>query len=71
MTDLAELFARDPLSLTKEDVSSVVTEYRARRGQFTLGAMKAGKVAKPTKKAAAVSGLDLKLDLSAVLGGKK
>lgn len=42
MSDLSELFARDPLSYTKEDVTTIVQELRNRRHQFNLGNAKAG-----------------------------
>lgn len=63
MSDLAELFARDPLSYTKEgkELETIIEEMRKKRGQFNLGNAKAGKIAKaPTsEKGKAVSGLDL------------
>lgn len=46
MSDLTELFSRDPLKLTKADVSAIVTAYREKRKQFNLGGTLAGK-AKP------------------------
>ena len=72
MSDLAELFARDPLSYTKDggELRTIVEAMRAKRGQFLLGNAKAGSM-KPTKvseKAAAaqealkgvdIGGLDL------------
>lgn len=74
MTDLAELFARDPLTLTKDDISALVTELRSRRSQFTLGAQKAGNVKAPTAKQKAsaelATNLGLKLDLSSLIGKK-
>lgn len=73
-TDLAELFSRDPLTLTRADITQLVTELRSRRGQFTLGAQKAGSMKAPSAKAKATSELGaklgIKLDLSAVLGKK-
>lgn len=75
--DLAELFARDPLTYTKgpsgsphdgPEVVAIVERYRQSRGQFALGNQTAGKApAKPRSAAAKASaGLDLKLDLSAL-----
>lgn len=73
-TDLAELFARDPLTLTRPDVDRLVTELRARRTQFTLGAQKAGSMKAPSAKAKAASELSaklgIKLDLSSIVGKK-
>lgn len=68
MSDLADLFARDPLSFTKEggELATIIEAMRQKRGQFNLGNAKAGKVTgKPSEKAAAVAdalklgGLDL------------
>lgn len=62
MSDLAELFARDPLSYTKDgkELETIIEEMRKKRGQFNLGNAKAGKVTGPTsEKAKAVSKLDL------------
>jgi len=44
MTDLADIFARDPLGYTKEggELRIIIEEMRKRRGQFNLGNMKAG-----------------------------
>lgn len=44
MTDLAELFARDPLHCADKDIEDLVAQYRSMRKQFTLGDMKAGTV---------------------------
>ncbi len=73
-TDIAELFSRDPLGFTKEngEVRAIVTKLRTMRGQFNLGAMKAGnlKPKAPTKAAKAVAGVQLKgvsLNLQALL----
>lgn len=67
MTDIAELFARDPMSLTKEDISAIVEEYRKMRGQFNLGNKMAGSTKPKTEKAKAaidlaeILNLDIKL----------
>lgn len=74
MTDLAELFARDPLTLNREDFSAIVAELRSRRAQFTLGAQKAGSMKPKTEKqkatAALTESLGIKIDLSSILGKK-
>lgn len=63
MSDLADLFARDPQSYTKEggELAAIVAAMREKRGQFNLGNAKAGKVTagKPSEKAAAVAGLNI------------
>lgn len=59
MTDepstLAELFAKDPLHYTEQDLSAVVEKMRASRHQFVAGDRSAGKVKKadPAKAKAA------------------
>lgn len=52
MTDLAELFSRDPNKCTKDDIRAIVVAFRERRKQFNAGASLAGKVKPPTGKAA-------------------
>lgn len=42
MSDIADLFARDPLSLTKPDIEVIVKYYREKRAQFNLGDKTAG-----------------------------
>lgn len=56
MTDITELFARDPLKLTKPEVREIVEIYRAKRYQFVLGDKTAGS----TKKVAKENGPKLK-----------
>lgn len=64
MSDLTEIFARDPLSYTKEDLRTIIEEMRKRRGQFNLGNMKAGSTKPLSEKAKAVDGLNIgELDL--------
>lgn len=71
MTDLAELFARDPLTFTKEggEVAAIVARLRESRGQFALGNQKAGsmKPAKPSKTAAKLTGVKLNINLESLL----
>jgi hypothetical protein len=47
MTDIATLFASDPLGLSDKDLDTLVAELRARRAQYNAGAIGAGKVKKP------------------------
>lgn len=68
--DIQEIFATDPLNLTKSDISAVVEYFRKSRGQFNLGDMKAGATsAAARKKQSAIAELDkalgkgLELDL--------
>lgn len=75
MTDINELFQRDPLTFTKEggEIKAMVAKMRESRSQFSLGSMKAGKVAAPKsatgKAAASLSGLSL--NLQSLIGGDK
>ena len=51
MSDTSELFARNPLKLTREDIGQLINELQKARVQFNLGAKtepkpKAAKVAK-------------------------
>lgn len=48
-TDIAELFARDPLSYTKEDRSFIVDFYRNQRKNFELGMKAPARAAKAPK----------------------
>lgn len=74
MSDLLELFARDPLTMTREDISSIVDTLRKNRGQFNLGSMKAGTVKAPTsaraKAVAELSKSGLSLNFQSLISGK-
>lgn len=50
MTDIQEIFQRDPLDLTTEDLTAIITKFRASRGQFNLGDKKAGVTKPPSAK---------------------
>jgi hypothetical protein len=39
---ISELFARDPLQLTANNIDDIIEYYRARRTQFNLGMKDAG-----------------------------
>ena len=64
MTDLATLFARDPLELTKDDISTIVDTMRQSRRAFNLGNMKAGSTKPKTEKQKTIEGLASKLNIS-------
>lgn len=67
-TDLHELYSRDPLLLTRDDIRALITDLRGRHAQYNLGNMKAGKATRTTKPSKLESlGLNLKLDLSSAL----
>ncbi len=66
MTTIAEIFATDPLDLTKDDIHLVVQYLRDKRHQFVAGNKAAGTVNAPTAKtptAKAAAGLKAQLSL--------
>ena len=63
MSDLATLFARDPLTLTQSNLSTIVSEMRKSRHQFNAGNMKAGSTKPKTEKQKALADLAGKLNL--------
>lgn len=64
MSDLATLFARDPLQLTSEDIRSIIEEMRKSRHAFNAGNMKAGSTKPPTEKQKTISALAEKMNIS-------
>lgn len=64
MSDLAELFARDPLQLSQQDIETIVIEMRKSRHAFNAGNMKAGSTKPKTEKQKQVSALVDKLNIS-------
>lgn len=50
MSDIAQLFATDPLKLSRQDIESIIKEFRAKRSAFNIGNMKAGSTKPPTEK---------------------
>jgi hypothetical protein len=46
LSDINELFARDPLKLSREDIAEIVNYYISKRQQFNLGDKTAGKTKK-------------------------
>lgn len=65
MSDLAELFARDPLQLTKDDIRSIIEEMRKSRHAFNAGNAKAGSTKPKTEKQKTIASLaeKMKIDL--------
>jgi len=64
MTDMNELFSRDPLSLTDENIDQIIEEMRKRRHLFNAGGATATKAApKVTAAQAATKSLKIELDL--------
>lgn len=64
MSDIAELFARDPLKLTREDLTTIVAKFRESRGQFTLGNKMAGSTKPKTEKQKATLDIASKLNIT-------
>lgn len=54
-TPIAELMARDPISLSDQDIDAIITDLRSKRKRFVLGDAKAGSMKAPTAKAAAAT----------------
>lgn len=42
MSDISDLFALDPLKLTRENIEAIIAHYRQARANFNLGAKQAG-----------------------------
>lgn len=65
MTDIATLFARDPLTLTQPELTLIVEEMRKSRGAFNAGNRKAGSTKPKTEKQKQMSELlgGLSIDL--------
>lgn len=64
MNDISELFSRDPLTLTKADISKIIDTMRASRHAFNQGNIKAGSTKPPTEKQKQISELGAKLKIS-------
>lgn len=50
MSDIMELFARDPLDLSKQDIETIIAKFRESRKAFNLGNVRAGSTKPPTAK---------------------
>lgn len=62
MSDIAELFARDPLKLSDQDLLSIIGRFRAARHQFNLGNKMAGSTKPKTEKQQKVADTAAKLN---------
>lgn len=64
---LHEIMAKDPLEMTKEDITSIIEEMRKSRGAFNAGNLRAGSTKPKTEKQKQVESLGevlgLKFDL--------
>ena len=63
MTDVSELFQRDPSNLTKNDIRAIIERFRSQRHQFNAGDMKAGSTKPLTKRQQVVKDLSEELDI--------
>lgn len=63
MTDLSQLFARNPLDLTKSDITALVEAFRKSRHQFSLGNATAGRTKPLSEKQQRLATLSDKLDI--------
>lgn len=61
-TDINELFSRDPLKLTDEDITQIIVEFRKRRNLFNANPAAAAPK-KLTDKEKAASSLKIDIDL--------
>lgn len=67
MTDIARLFAEDPLSLTRPNIDEIIGYYREARKNFNNGEKAAGSTKKLKAEAAPKAKVE-KLDLDKLLG---
>lgn len=63
MSDIARLFSQDPLSLTKEDISSIVAEMRSSLHLFNAKPQAGAKPKGEKKASAEVQAISSKLSL--------
>lgn len=59
MSDLATLFATDPLGLSDQDLNTIISKYREARKNFNLGEKSAGATKKVAAKQPKITDLDL------------
>jgi hypothetical protein len=63
MSDLQTLFSRDPLTLTKDNIRSIIEEMRKSRHAFNMGNAKAGSTKPPTEKQKVIQSLAEKMKI--------
>lgn len=61
MSDIAELFARDPLHLQDADLDAIILYYREKRETFLSGPVKAAKRVKDPKSKVDLDTLDIEI----------
>ena len=62
-TDIAELFRRDPLKLSDQDIDQIIEQFRSSRHQFNKGNMKAGSTKPLTEKQKTAKEMSEKVNL--------
>lgn len=68
MTDIARLFAEDPLNLTKDNIDEIIGYYRTARANFNAGEKAAGSTKKMKEIASGNTTKVTSLDLDKLLG---
>lgn len=63
MSDILELFQRNPLDLTRDDISAIIEEMRKSRHAYNMGNLRAGSTKPKTEKQKQVAQLKDKLGL--------
>jgi hypothetical protein len=58
MSDISDLFARDPEHLTRDDIRSIIAKYREARQQFILGVKQAGAAKNVKRETPKITNLD-------------
>lgn len=61
--EIHEIMAEDPLLMTREDISEIISEMRKSRKNFVAGNLRAGTTKPKTEKQKQVADLASKLDL--------
>jgi len=61
--DIQELFARDPLQLTRPDIEQIVAEMRKSRHAFNMGNIKAGNTKPKSEKQKKLEALSTNLSI--------
>lgn len=65
MSTITEIFEKDPLSLTKDDIATTIEYFRTARHQFKLGDKTAGspkKIKAPAGEKSSLKDVDLSFD---------
>lgn len=68
MSDIQELFARDPLSLSTQDLDAIIDHLRKARASFNLGLKDAGSLKPKAEPKAKATKIALSADILKDLG---